>query len=353
MADSLQSTQGQPEQAQFGTVQHNLSNILPTSSEIANLWSGYLAESMSVCFLKDYVSKSKDPDIHAVLQQALDVSSQRVEIMRNIFTAINHPIPEAYGERDVDTNAKQLFSEAFTLQYTRLMQKYILIYYSNALTVSYRADFNNYFNECINTSQELHQKASKVLLEKGLIPKSPAMVIPDKVDFVHDKDYFGGFFAKKRPLNALEISSLFSLIEMKQLIKTLNLGYSQVVNSEKVRAYLSKAKQVADKQLKILGSYLADESIPQPAMTDNLVSESTESPLSEKLILSHIAIVTGYIITGYGLATTNTARIDIINTLRDFVTELLALARDGAELMVEYGWLERVPQTADRRELIH
>lgn len=38
----------------MGTDQHNLSDIIPTSSEIGHLQSIYLAESMSVCFLKNY-----------------------------------------------------------------------------------------------------------------------------------------------------------------------------------------------------------------------------------------------------------------------------------------------------------
>ena len=90
--DNLQNVnQGQIEQVPLGTVQHNLSNIMPVSSEIGYLWSSYYAETMSVCFLKSYVAQSKDPDIHAVLQRALDVSSQRVKAMKDIYNAINHP----------------------------------------------------------------------------------------------------------------------------------------------------------------------------------------------------------------------------------------------------------------------
>lgn len=97
---------------------------------------------------------------------------------------IKYPIPEAYGEKDVDIEANKLFSETFTLLYTRLMHKYVLLHYSNASTVSYRIDFVDFFNECIDTSQEIVQKTTKMLLEKGLLPKSPIMVIPDKVDYV-------------------------------------------------------------------------------------------------------------------------------------------------------------------------
>ncbi|EGW38959.1 DUF3231 family protein [Desulfosporosinus sp. OT] len=347
------ANQGQVEQVPLGTVQHNLSDISPTSSEIGHLWASYMAESMSICFLKGYVHQSKDPDIQSVLQRALDVSSQRVQTMEDIFMAIHHPIPEAYGDKDIDVNAKQLFSESFTLLYTRLMHKFVLLYYSNALSVSSRSDFRSFFSECISTSHEIHQKATELLLAKGLLLKCPSIVIPDRVDHVHDKSYFGSFFGRKRPLNALEISHIFSLMETKMLLRTLKLGYSQVVKSEKIRNYLSKAKQISDKQLKVLGAFLTDEDLPTPALLDILVTDSRESPLSDKLIMSHITSVTTFIIAGYGFAMINTARIDLIATFRDFITELLGLAKDGGELMIDGGWLERIPQTADRRDLVH
>ncbi len=350
-----QCSQVNTEQVLFGAVQHNLSDILPSASEVGYLWTSYLAESMSVCFLKYYVAKSKDPDIHAVLQRALDVSSQRIDTMENIFNSIHHPIPEAYGERDVDVNTKQLFAESFTIQYTRLMHKFILINYSKSLSASSRSDFRRYFSECLNTSQEVHQKATEVLLAKGLLEKFPSIVNPDRVDFVHNIDYLGSILGlgNQRPLNALEISHLVTLMENKQLLKTLNIGYAQVVKSEKVKRFLSQAKQIADKHLKKLGSYLEDEDLPQPIITSNLVTDSTESPHSDKLIMCHATVVLATIIAEYGLSLATTSRKDLAATFANLVTDILILAKDGAELMIESGWLEKVPQTANRKELMN
>jgi len=349
-----QNNQSNTEQVPFGTVQHNLSDIMPSASEIGNLWSSYQAESMSVCFLKVYVAQSKDPDIHPILQRALDVSSQRVNTMENIFNSFNFPIPEAYGDKDIDVSAKQLFNETFELKYTRLMHKFVMIDYCNALTVSSRSDIRSYFFECISTSREIHQKATEILLAKGLLSKSPSIAIPDRVDFIHDKDYFGSIlsFGHKRPLNALEICHLVSLMETKELIKTLNLGYGQVVKSEAIKKYISQAKQISDKQLSGLGSFLDDEDLPLTIAFGNLVTNSTESPQSDKLILSHVTVAIAFIIAEYGLALSITTRKDLIATFTKYIIELQSLAKDGAELMIECGWLERIPETPDRKKLL-
>lgn len=348
--NNLEKTnQGQIEQVFCQTVQHNLANIMPTSSEIASLWVSYFAESQSICFLKSFVAKSKDPDIRYILQMALDISSQRVKTMKDIFRSINHPIPEGFGEKDVDVNAKQLFAESFTLSYTRLMHRFILIDYANALTISSRPDFRNYFFECINTSQEIVQKATDILLAKGLVIKPPHLVIPDRVDYVHDKKYFGTkigmIMGDKRPLNALEISHIFSTMETKKLLRILTIGLRQVAKSEKVKDYLTEAIQIGDKQLQVLGSFLADVDIPHPSVADILITDSKESPISDKLILSHVSTVTAFIIVEYGFALIHSARIDLGVTFSDFTTELLRFAKNGAYLMIEAGWLEKVPET--------
>lgn len=350
-----QPNQGNTEQVPFGVVQHNLSDILPSASEVGNLWTSYMAESMSICFLKYYVAKSKDPEIHGVLQRALVVSSQRVNTMEAIFNSIQHPIPEAYGERDVDINAKQLFSESFTLKYTRLMHKFILIDYSKFLAASSRSDFRSYFSESIITSLEIHQRATELLLAKGLLLKAPSIVRPDRVDFVHTKDYLGKVWGLRiqRPLNAMEIGNLTTVMETKELLKTLNMGYAQVVKSEKVKRYISQAKQTADQQLKKLGSYLEDEDLPSPVISTNLVTQSTESPHSDKLIMCHVTVVIATIIAEYGLSVPYTARADLAATFAKLTAEVLALAKNGAELMIESGWLEKIPETANRKKLIN
>jgi len=355
MNNVQEANQGQVEQVPLGNIQHNLSDIPPSASEIGHLWTSYSVECMSVCFLKYYVAKSKDPDIHTVLQRALDVSNQRLKNMEDIYNSIQHPIPEAYGERDVDVNAKQLFSESFSIKFTRMMHKFVLTNYLSAISVSSRSDIRSYFNECMDTSKEIHQKATEILLAKGLLMKSPSIVIPDRVDFINDKDYFGTiipFIGEKRSLNAIEISHIVSMMEAKQLFKTLKLGYAQVVKSEKIKNFILQGIEIADKQQKKLGFLLDVEELPQPTITTNLVTDSTESPFSDKLILCHTTVAIAAIIAEDGYSLTNISRIDLTATFSKFIVEILSLAMDGAELMIENGWLERVPGTADRKKLI-
>ncbi|KUO62581.1 MAG: hypothetical protein APF84_02205 [Gracilibacter sp. BRH_c7a] len=334
------------------TVHHNPSNIMPSASEIAYLWSSYLAETMSVCMLKYIVAKSENPDFKPIFQRALDISSKRLRSMADIFNFIKHPLPAGFGENDVETNAKELYSESFLITYTRLTNRYILHQYSQAYGISYLPQIRDLFYECISTCREIIQKSTDVLLAKGLLIKTPNIVIPDRVEYVYDKNYYGSLVGTKRPLNALEISYLFDNMESKLILETLSLGTSQTVKDEKVKKHLSRGKKITDKQVKVLGSLLEKEDLPVPTTSDFEITTSTESPFSDKLIMFHLTVVTAYSILGYGMSLTNTSRKDVAAAFGRLILELIHFAKDGTDLMIERGWLEKPPETADRGELI-
>jgi hypothetical protein len=351
--NNIQFNQANPNQAPVAAIQHNLSSIRPTAPEIGYLWSSYLAESMSVCMLKYIVAKAKDPDYKPIFQQALDVSSQRLNSMETIFNSLSHPIPVAFGEKDVNTNAKELYSESFLLTYTKLTNEYILQHYCQAYSLATRTDIRDCFSKCIDTARDIHQKASDVLLAKGLLQKPPSIATPEKPDFVNSKNYYGSsIFESKRPLNALEISYIFDDINSKLIIETLNLGFRQVVKDEKIKDYLIRGNKITDKQAGVLGDILEGEDLPVPKTYDYEVTTSEESPFSDRLILTHYTIVLAYTILGYGFALTNSARKDLVTTFTRLISELLTFSKDGTDLLIEHNWLERPPETANRPELV-
>lgn len=347
-----QSNNSGAEQIPYSVIQHNVDDISLTSSEIGQLWSTYMAQSMSKCMVPYFVEKCKDPDMRSVLQLVLDVSNRHVNTITEILNKANFPIPHGFTDEDFDVNAKKLFSDTFMLMYSRFMAKYGLINFSFALTVSARPDICEFFEGCLHDFIEIRKKANNVLLSKGLIERTPYIPIPDRVEYVHAKTkFFKGLMGEKRPLNALEIGHIFINAYSRQLEGALILGFDQVVKSKKIKDYFSRGKQITDKQIGVLGSFLDDEDLPKSINYDALVTDSTESPYSDKLILFHLTVFLAHSISGYGLALANCARPDVVVSFSRLMTELADYVKDGLDLMIENGWLERVPETANRKEL--
>lgn len=334
-------------------VTHSLENIKPTSSELNYLWITYMAESMSIAMLKHMVAKSKDPLFHGVLAFALATSSQNVIALESVFERIQHPIPGGFGERDVDISAPELFAEEFSMRYTKLMQKYIVINHSIAFSDCSRWDMKNMFSEFIDRAKQVINKLDEALLTRGLFAKSPYIEIPEQVEYVQDKDYYGSFWGKsERPLNVVEISNIYNIMDFKMAMKALKLGFSQVAKSGKVRHHLTRGIEMADKQLEVLGILMENDGLPKPEIISDLVTSSTQSPYSDRLIMFHTSIAMAHIILAYGMGMTNSARKDVLTHFSRLMIEILEYSKSGVDIMIKNGWLERVPEAADRRKLV-
>ncbi len=354
MTDVEQLNENISEQVPSGGIyQHNFVNIPPTVPEISHLWSTYLAESMACCFQKHIVAITKDPDYHSIMQSALELSSRNITLIENIFNSIRHPIPEAFGEKDVDPTAPKLFDETYGVLYTRIMTKYIFQNHYLAFTESTRSDIRQLFSGFIDGSRDIISKADDVLLAKGVYPKTPYIVVPDRIESIHDKDYYGSLLGNGRSLNALEINNILAILEFKVAIRALKLGFAQVVKSDEIRKYFNQGVKLVEKHVNVLRSTLEKEGIPGPEIVDYRVTDSIESPFSDRLMLFHTTTVLAYILTAYGTGLSRIMRKDIIATYTKLIAEILAISKDGADLLIKYGWLEKIPETVDRKKLTH
>lgn len=316
-----------------------------------------MAESMSVAMLKHMVATSKDPDFHPVLQDALNLSTRNIGLLEATFTAINHPIPDAFGEKDVDVNAPQLFDEAFSVRYTRLMNKYILINHIMAFTEASRFDLISLFSGFIDGSKQIIQKADQVLLEKGLFPKPPCIVLPDRVDYIHDKNYYGSIMSSihknHRALNVMEISNIFKILDFKMAMESIHLGFSQVVRSDKLRKHLNRGREMINKHIHELRTILENDGLPGPEKLEFQVTDSSESPYSDRLILLHVTAANTHILTAFGFGLARMLRKDVITTYGRLIPELMGHSKDSADIIIENGWMEKMPGTTNRQELTH
>jgi len=108
---------------------------------------------------------------------------------------------------------------------------------------------------------------------------------------------------------------------------------------------------LTDKQIEVLRSLLKDEDLPIPITYQSLVTDSTESPFSDKLLLFHLSVFISNSITQVGFATANCARLNLVVTTTRLVAELTDYVKDGIDLSIKNGWLERISETAERKEL--
>lgn len=322
-----------------------------TSAEIAQIWGAYQNDSMAVCVLKYFLEKVEDTEIRAIIQYGLDLSQSHIQKLTTIFTEENYPVPVGFTDSDIILQAPRLYSDSYMLFYMQQMGKLGMNSSSVAVALSSRQDIHAYFSETLVEFLKLHRRANEILLSKGLYIRPPYLPKPDKVNFVHKKSFLTGWFGNRRPLTSLEVSTLFDNIQRNALGAMTLAGFSQVSESKKVGQFMTQGKKIASKHVEIFGSVLREEDLPVPMTWDAQVTKSTTSPFSDKLMMFHttsmIAIGMGY----YGTSMATSMRRDLQSHYVRLTAEVGKYAEDGANIMIDNGWMEEPPQAADRNKL--
>ncbi|MEW9672775.1 DUF3231 family protein [Ammoniphilus sp. 3BR4] len=326
-------------------------SIRLTSTEIANLWTNYMNDTMAICVIKYVLEKVEDSEIKPVFEYALELSQSHVKTLTGIFNEEHFPIPYGFTDEDVDLSAPRLFSDTYWLFYMLEMTIHGLAGYSVSLTTSSRSDIRDFYTQCNAQSTELYNKTMSVLLSKGIYSRPPYISTPKKADFVHKQSFLSGWFQGRRPLNAIEISNIFFNLKKDIASRALQIGFSQVAKSKEVRKYMVRGQEMTYKHINVFSSILHESDLPSPKHWDSEVTNSTVPPFSDKLMMFHSIVLVNAAIGFYGAGMAVCMRRDLITQYQRVITETQQYAEDGANIMISHGWMEQTPQADDRVEL--
>jgi spore coat protein CotF len=337
---------------QLEEIQMEMKPIRLTAAEIGNLWTNYINDSMAICVIKHFLNQVEDDEIRPILEYALHLAKQHVQSVKEIFNQEKIPIPIGFTDDDVNVNAPRLFSDTFYLIYLQNMSRVGLAAYSLALPGVARPDARNFYNECINSSTELNNQLTEVMLNKGIYSRSAFITYPEKVDFInHNQGYLAGWFGNRRPLNAMEITQIHFCLLTNFFSKVLMTASAQVAQSKEVRQYMERGKHISSKHIEVFQSLLKEEDLSIPPTWDSEVSDSTVPPFSDKLMMFHSRSLTMAGIGNYGTGLSTTMRHDLGAHYARLAAELGHFGDDGANIMIKNAWLEQPPSADDRNAL--
>jgi len=326
-------------------------NVQLTAAEIGQLWSTYLNDSMAKCMLRYFVNKVEDAEIKSVLEYSLHLSTQHLQTIGDIFSHENHPIPHGFTDEDVNIHAPRLFTDAYMLNYVKLFGRLGLQYYGFSANMAARSDVHDFFAECVSSTMELATKADQVLLSKGLYMRPPYIPIPEEVEFVQKQSFLHGFFGDTRPLTAMEITHLFANIQTNTLGKATLLGFAQTAKSKTVRQHFQRGIEIAEKHAEVFSSCLRVEDIPAPMGFESNVTDSTDAPFSDKLMMYHGTALSQASQLNYGFALGTAMRRDVGLLYSRLMVEVAKYLEDGANIMIDHEWLEKMPCAVERKAL--
>ncbi|MFE8699997.1 DUF3231 family protein [Cytobacillus sp. FJAT-54145] len=327
-------------------------SIRLTSSEIASLWAAYMNNSMSLCTLKYFREKNKDIEIQSIIELAIEIAETMLQNIKKIYVKENHAIPYGFSEtEDVNLNAPPLYSDTFFLHFVHNMARHGMSSYGAAFSACSRPDTLELLSNAIDLTRNLYFRSLNLLLEKGLYSRAASIPIPDKVEFIEKQGYLTGWFGDRRPMNALEIMHFYNNMTRNIIGKALLLGFAQTAGLQEVRNYMARGLHIADKVVEFMAHILSEENISQPPTLESEVLKSTTPPFSDKLIMFQVTQLSGMSLGYYGVALGTVSRRDLGSKFMRITMEAVMYAEDGANILIDHGWMEKPPSAIDNIEI--
>ncbi|MEH7177621.1 DUF3231 family protein [Neobacillus vireti] len=322
-----------------------------TAVEMGKLWATYVGNSMSNQILKYFLQHVEDEHIKTLLENGLNLTVDFMTTIEKFFTKENFPIPIGYTDEDVNLGSPRLFEDQFYVHYLKYASKAGLSLYAIAIPIVMREDIREFFIHCNTCTTILLGQINNVLIEKGFIMMPPNIPVPSKVDFIQKENYLNGFFGNVREMHALEIIHLYDNIENNITSKALLIAFSQVSKKEKVRNYFLRGKEITDKEVQRFQDKLHKENLPFPSQIDHLVTTSTFSPFSDKIMVFHKVDMFSIKMRAFGNSMSVNGRRDLGLAYMKSLAEVSLFVEDGANILIENGWMEQPPKSVDREYL--
>jgi hypothetical protein len=196
-------------------------------------------------------------------------------------------------------------------------------------------------------------KVEDLLMERGEYIRPPIIPVPERNEFVTTNHYLGGMpiLGEKRPLNVIEVSHLFLNIKVNTVGMMICTAFTQVVNDKEVKKHFEVGGQLAKDIIKDLTNILLESDVLVPEAWDAFVTDSTQSPYSDKLMLTFIDQLAAFGFGLYALSATASLRTDLQVKYANIAKNVANYMKDGAELMIKNRWLEQPPTYPDRKKL--
>ncbi|KQX46687.1 MULTISPECIES: DUF3231 family protein [unclassified Paenibacillus] len=329
----------------------NTTQLKLTSTEIGALWGQYVNESMVNQVNKYMLSIIEDTSIREVFNDAIKISENQMQQVSTFMLNDGFPLPIGFTEADTNPNIGRLFSDIFCLDYLYLMTIHGLNGHIYSLTTSVRKDLRDFFDSCLTDGKNMYQRTVDLLLEKGHFQRDPYFFPRTTPEFIDSKKYLDGFWGDKRPLSAIEIGNISLNLKKSIMAKTLGIAFSQIAGSKEIRKFLTDAVQTSNDHIQLLSKKLKDDNLPVPMSWETEITESTDSPFSDKLIMFHTGFLFLTSQSYHGLGLAGSMRSDLILDYERIILKDLTVSKNWFDLMIKNKWLEQPPIAPNRKEL--
>jgi len=317
-----------------------------TSSELGILWMIYTSQSATLTVFNLFRDKTIDIEAQNILNSYITDTTNIKNKIINLFNNENVVIPIGINEQDIVSEVPPLFDYIFNIMNLRRATKLFAGRMGVFCVMSYMKEINDILKLGFEIANKYYMMTTNYLLGKGVLTKSPYVTMPKKVQFIEDKNYLSGYniLSDKRSLDTIEVGYISEAIENNILDMKFLTGFAQVATEIEVKKYFIEGKELLKKHITELCNILLQSDIELPNTRAGKVTDSTQAPFSDKLMMYVNSLISSTPLGFTALGTSFSMRYDLPIKLGLISKDKLDYAKEGSKIMIKYKWMEQPPQ---------
>jgi hypothetical protein len=324
----------------------------PSASEIANIWEFVISNQAHLCILEHWLYHVEDDEIKMVLQRSKDVANDIVKEGLELYLKAGFPAPIGFSlSQDVKPESPRLMSDKLVLIVLQILSEFGVYGYGLAFGKIETPEVLLFFKKCLTNSMDLYQSYTELIRKKGYAHQPVFVPPPNEAEIVHHRSFLSGWWGEQRPVNVIEIDNLIFSLRGAILTKTFLMVFSQISKDPELQKYCRIGKDLVGKRVEKIQSLNTAENLPFQATYETEVTDSTNSPFSDRLIMFEAIALAHIAIARYGNALSSVVRRDLSTMFAKFIVETGTYLEDGLKLMIDKNWFEQPPLAADRKKL--
>ena len=324
-----------------------------TSSELGTLWMTYIALSARLSVFDIFNDNTIDKEAKSIFNAYMVDGQNLKEKFLNIFNNKNVVIPLGFTEKEVVREAPPLFDDIFNIMQFRKAMKLNLGRSGVFAAMTYQKEVNDIFKRSFEISNKYYMMTTNYLSGKGVLARSPYVIMPKQVQFVEDKNYMSGFnvLSHRRSLDTIEVGYINESIESNVLTIQFLTGFAQVAKEIEVKKYFIEGKKLSEKIVAELSNILLQSDIQPSSKYAGKVTDSTQAPFSDKLMMYTNSLISSTTLGFTELGTAFSMRNDLPLKLAFVSKDTFEYAKKGSKIMIEHKWMEEPPQMKETNQI--
>ncbi len=317
-----------------------------SAAEIGSLWITYRQKTLIMRMLEYFKKNADDEEAQNILGGLWQQESYYILQIEELLQQQGIVIPVGFTKEDVNLEAPKLFDNGFDIMFVRILKELSMGLYTISMNMSYNDEVTKIYKGLTGITQDIYNLSTQYLLQKGILTPPPKVTMPKSNEVIESINYTSGFnpFREKRGLNDIEIGFLHHGIETNNIGLQLMTGFAQCAQNKEVKKYFLRGKELAKKQIKVMGDILLESDVQFSAASGGTVTDSTIPPFSDKLMMACVYYLNGFGMVGTSFGLFFTLRNDIVAKTALIGKDIFLYGKDGVEIMIKNGWLEEPPQ---------